>query len=61
MHLAVSLSRQAQIVIGNLKDSENCERLSKAFEERFSLPNQTELYRAQIKERRQRTGETRPE
>lgn len=34
--------------------------LSKAYEERFSPANQTQLYRAQIWERRQKASETKP-
>ena len=59
LYLAVSLRGQAQGVYGNLaKDSCKYDELAKALEERFAPPNQTELYRVQLKERRQRASET---
>ncbi|CAC5376670.1 unnamed protein product [Mytilus coruscus] len=39
----------------------NYETLVKSLEERFAPPNQNELYRVQLKERRQRASETLPE
>ena len=53
LHLAVSIRGQAQGVLGNLPatDRENYEKLAKALSERFSPESQTELYRAQLKER----------
>jgi len=51
----VSLKRQAQGVLGNLiSKSKDYDSLVKALEERFAPPNQTELYRVQIWERRQK-------
>lgn len=63
MHLAVSLRGQAQGVLGNLPEGEKCNYrlLCKALEERFLPTNQTELYRAQLRERRQKATETLPE
>ena len=53
-YLAVSLRGQAQGVFGNLPQSlRDFDALEKALEERFAPPNQTELYRVQLKERRQ--------
>lgn len=59
LYLAVSLRGQAQGVFGNLA-TKSCkyDELTKALEERFAPPNQTELYRVQLKERRQRASET---
>ena len=60
LYLAVSLRGTAQGVLGNVS-SETGHRydlLVKALEERFAPPNQTELYRAQLKERKQRASET---
>ena len=63
MYLAVSLRGQAQGVLGNLPDSLQMDfkELSRSLEERFSPMNQTELYRAQLKERRQKATETLPQ
>ena len=59
LYLAVSLRGQAQGVFGNLADRSNdFNELTKALEERFAPPNQTELYRVQMKERRQRASES---
>ena len=58
LYLAVSLRGQAQGVFGNLASkSSNYEELANALQERFAPPNQTELYRVQLKERRQRATE----
>ena len=59
IHLAVSLRGQAQGVFGNLPatDRENNEKLPKALSERFSPESQTELYRAQLKEREWKHGD----
>ena len=59
IHLAVSLRGQAQGVCGNLPatDRENNEKLPKALSERFSPESQTELYRAQLKEREWKHGD----
>lgn len=55
----MSLRGQAQGVFGNLS-SKSCDykELSNALQERFAPPNQTELYRVQLKERKQRATET---
>lgn len=63
MYLAVSLRGQAQGVLGNLPEylQMNLKELSKSLEERFSPVNQTELYRAQLRERRQKATESIPQ
>ena len=63
LHLAVSLRGSAQSILGNLhSDSKkDFNSLCKALEERFAPANQTELYRAQLRERRQKATETIPE
>ena len=59
MYLAVSLRGQAQGVFGNIASkSHNYSELVKALEERFAPPNQTELYRVQLRERKQKASET---
>jgi len=57
------LRGQAQGVLGNLPDSsrQDFKQLSKALEERFAPANQTELYRTQLRDRRQKATETLPE
>ena len=62
MYLAVSLREQAQGVLGNLPDILQMyfKELSRSLEERFSPMNQTELYRAQLKKRRQKATGTLP-
>ncbi|MEW8548378.1 MAG: hypothetical protein AB2693_33155, partial [Candidatus Thiodiazotropha sp.] len=59
LYLGVSLRGLAQGVLGNLpaKDQKDFEALSKALSERFSPESQTELYRAQLKEREWKHGE----
>ncbi len=62
LYLAVSLRGQAQGVFGNLSiRSNDYHLLVTALEERFSPPNQTELYRVQLRERRQKATEVLPE
>ena len=63
LYLAVSLRGQAQGVLGNLplELRQNYKELIKSLEERFSPSNQTELYRTQLRERRQKAIETLPE
>ena len=63
LYLAVSLRDQAQGVLGNLPSAlrRNFDALSMALEERFAPANQNELYRAQLKERRQKASENIPE
>ena len=59
LYLAVSLRGQAQGVFGNLSAKANDYfELSTALQERFAPPNQTELYRVQLKERRQKATES---
>ena len=59
LYLAVSLRGQAQGVFGNLSSKSNdYTELSNALQERFAPPNQTDLYRVQLKERRQRATES---
>ena len=59
LYLSVSLRGQAQGVFGNLGDGKpEYEDLVQALEERFAPPNQTELYRVQLRERRQKASET---
>ena len=59
LYLGVSLRELAQGVLGNLsvEDQKNFEALSKALSERISPESQTELYRAQLKERECKHGE----
>ena len=46
-------------MFGNLADRSNdFSALTKALEDRFAPPNQTGLYRVQMKERRQRASES---
>ncbi|XP_069109267.1 uncharacterized protein [Argopecten irradians] len=63
LHLAVSLRGQAQGILGDLDiaEQEDYGALVRALEERFAPPNQTELYRVQLMERRQKANETLPE
>lgn len=59
LYLSVSLRGQAQGVFGNLSSkTTDYNELVKALEERFAPPNQTELYRVQLRDRRQRAHET---
>ena len=59
LYLAVSLRGQAQGVFGNLSSKSNdYKELSNALQERFAPPNQTELYRVQLKERKQKATES---
>ena len=62
LFLAASLRGQAQSVLGDLPgDSSDYRYLVQALEERFAPPNQTELYRVQLRDRRKRAAETIPE
>ena len=56
MYLAVSLRGQAQSVLGDLAGGvpKKYKELITALNERFSPPNQMELHRAQLRERKQR-------
>jgi len=59
LYLSVSLRGQAQGVFGNIASkSSDYDGLVKALEERFAPPNQTELYRIQLKDRRQKASES---
>ena len=50
LYLSVSLRGQAQGVFGNLGSGKHdYDDLVKALEERFAPPNQTELYRVQLR------------
>ena len=59
----VSLKSSAQGVLGNLPSYEQRDYLSlcKALEQRFATSNQTDLYRTQLRERKQKALETIPE
>ncbi|VDI29052.1 Hypothetical predicted protein [Mytilus galloprovincialis] len=63
LYLAVSLIGQAQAVLGDLPKEKRqiFTDLVFALEERFAPSSQTELYRVQFKERRQKASETLPE
>lgn len=63
LYLAVSLRGNAQGVLGNLAGElgRNYNELVRALEDRFAPANQTELYRVQLRERRQKATETLPE
>lgn len=60
LYLAVSLRGAAHEVLGNVSSEtgQQYDLLVEALEERFAPPNQTVLYRAQLKETRQRASET---
>ncbi|CAC5370310.1 unnamed protein product [Mytilus coruscus] len=63
LYLAVSLIGQAQAVLGDLPKEKRqiFSDLVYALEERFAPSSQTELYRVQFKERRQKASGTLPE
>jgi hypothetical protein len=63
LYLAVALRGQAQGILGDLPidKQQDYKSLVKALEERFAPPNQTELYRVQLTERRQKPAESLPE
>lgn len=63
MQLAISLRGQAQGALSNMpaEDRRNYRKLVKMLEERFQPSSQTELYRAQLKDRRRRATEPLPE
>ena len=63
LYLAASLRGQAQGVLGNQAtgDRQNYQKLIQALQDRFAPSNQTELYRAQLREGRQKASETLPE
>ena len=63
LYLAASLRGLAQGVLGNQPRDErqNYAKLVKALQDRFAPLNQTELYRTQLRDRRQRAAESLPE
>ena len=63
LYLAVSLRGQAQSVLGYLALGvlKNYDELITALNERYSPPNQMELHRAQLRERKQRAWDSLPE
>jgi hypothetical protein len=63
LYLAVFLRGSAQGVLGNLPKGTkpDYQALMRALEERFAPPSQTESYRVQLQERRQKAVETLPE
>ncbi|CAC5401135.1 Retrovirus-related Pol polyprotein from transposon 297,Retrovirus-related Pol polyprotein from transposon 17.6 [Mytilus coruscus] len=63
LYLAASLRGQAQGVLGDLSDDKKIhfDQLVRSLEESFAPPNQSELYRVQLKERKQRASESLPE
>ncbi|OWF47727.1 hypothetical protein KP79_PYT26157 [Mizuhopecten yessoensis] len=63
LHLAVALRGQAQGILGDLAVSQQQDFFSliNSLEERFSPPDQIELYSAQLLERKQKASETLPE
>ena len=63
LYLAVSLRGEAQGVLGNLSSTHQHDYtlLVDALEERFAPSNQNELYRTQLRQRRQKAAETLPE
>ena len=63
LYLSVSLRGHTQGVLGNLHESEqlNYAELIRALNDRFAPPDQMELYRLQLREKRQKASETLPE
>jgi hypothetical protein len=63
LYLAAALRGQAQCVLGDLPSDRQVHYVSlvEALEERFAPPNQMDIYRVQLKERRQKASETLPE
>ena len=63
LYLAASLRGQAQGILGNQPrdDRQNYTKLVQSLQDRFAPSNQTELYRAQLRERRQKASESLPE
>ena len=63
LYLPAALRGQAQCVLGDLPSDRQVHYTSlvEALEERFAPPNQMDLYRVQLKERRQKASETLPE
>ena len=63
LYLAASLRGQALGILGNQPRDErqNYTRLVQSLQDRFAPSNQTELYRSQLRERRQKASESLPE
>jgi uncharacterized C2H2 Zn-finger protein len=63
LYLAVSLRGNAQGVLGNMPKGAKPDYLTlvKALEDRFEPPGHMDIYRAQMRERRQTAGESLPE
>ena len=63
LYLAASLRGQALGILGNQPrdDRQNYTRLVQSLQDRFAPSNQTELYRSQLRERRQKASESLPE
>lgn len=63
LYLSVSLRGSAQGVLGNLSDGRemNYKELVSALSDRFAPPDQMDLYRTQLRERRQKASESLPE
>ena len=63
LYLVAALRGQAQCVLGDLPSDRQVHYVSlvEALEERFASPNQMDLYRVQLKERRQKASESLPE
>jgi hypothetical protein len=61
--LAAALRGQAQCVLGELPSNRQAHYVSlvEALKERFAPPNQMDLYRVHLKERRQKASQTLPE
>ena len=62
LYLVAALRGQAQCVLGDLPSDRQIHYVSlvEALEERFAPPNQMDLYRVQLKERRQKASESLP-
>lgn len=63
LYLAVLLRGQAQNVLGNFPYAQkhDCALIVNALKKRYAPSNQNDLYRNQLRERKQRTAETLPE
>ena len=63
LYLAASLRGQALGILGNQPrdDGQNYTRLVQSLQDRFAPSNRTELYRSQLRERRQKASESLPE
>jgi hypothetical protein len=63
LYLSVSLRGSAQGVLGNISDGREMsyKELVSALDDRFAPPDQIDLYRTQLRERKQRASESIPE